>query len=72
MNHSKLSFGAATTVMLTDEGRIALAVDALATARKARGEQLRKALCEQAMSYLRPVVGDRSGTLHFAGKSFVS
>ncbi len=62
MNHSKLSSGATTTVTLTDEGRIALAVDALAAAGKARSEQRRKALCEQAVSYLRPIVGDWNGT----------
>jgi len=58
MNQSQVSARAATTVMLTDEGRIALAVDALTAAAKARNEQRRKVLCEQAMHYLRPVVGD--------------
>jgi len=62
MAHSKLASGAATTVMQTDEGWIALAVDALAAAGKPRREQRRKALCEQVVSYLRPLVGDRNGT----------
>jgi hypothetical protein len=56
MNNSKLSTYAATTVMLTVEGRIALAADALAAAGKTRNEQRKKTLCEQAMSYLRSVV----------------
>lgn len=56
MNNSKLSTYAATTVTLTVEGRIALAADALTTAGKMRNEQGKKTLCEQAMSYLRPVV----------------
>ena len=56
MNNNKLSTHAATTVMLTDAGRIALAADALAAAGRTRNEQRRKALCEQAMSYLRSVV----------------
>jgi hypothetical protein len=56
MNNSKLSTHAATTVVLTVEGRIALAADALASAEKTRNEQQKKALCEQAMSYLRSVV----------------
>ena len=56
MNNDKLSTHAATTVMLTDAGRIALAADALTAAEKTRNERRRKALCEQAMSYLRLVV----------------
>ena len=45
-----------TTIMLTDFGRIALAAHSLAAAEKTHNEQRRKALCEQAMGYLRPVV----------------
>ena len=41
--------------MLTVEGRIALAADALAAAGKARSERQRKSLCEQAMNHLRSV-----------------
>jgi hypothetical protein len=56
-NKNRLSTPAATiTVNLTNAGRIALAVDALEAAGKTRNEQRRRALCEQAMSYLRPVV----------------
>ena len=55
MNKNKLSTYVAT-VMLTDKGRIALAADALAAAGKTRDEERRKALCGQAMSYLRTVV----------------
>jgi len=58
MDNSKLSTYAATTVMLTDQGRIALAADALIAAGKSRNEKRRKALCEQAMSYLRSIVQD--------------
>jgi hypothetical protein len=56
MDDKKLSIHAKTTVMLTLEGRIALAADALAAAGKTGNEQRKKALCEQAMTYLRPVV----------------
>ncbi len=56
MNNNELSTYAATRVMLTVEGRIALAADALAAAGKTRNEQRKKALCELAMRYLRSVV----------------
>ncbi len=55
MNNSKVS-SAGTIVMLTVEGRIALAADALAAAEKTRNEKRRKSLCEQAMNHLRSVI----------------
>ena len=56
MSHSNLSTYSETTVMLTIEGRLALAADALAAAQKTDKEGRQKRLCEQAMRYLRPVV----------------
>ncbi len=56
MNNSKISTYSGTTVMLTVEGRLALAVDALAAAQKTRKAERRKGLCEQAMMYLYQVV----------------
>jgi hypothetical protein len=56
MNNSDVSTHFTATVMLTDEGRLALAADALAAVQKTRKEGRRKALCEQAIKYLRPVV----------------
>jgi hypothetical protein len=53
MNKNDSSTYAGITVMLTVEGRIALAADALAAAGKARTEKQRKILCEQAMNHLR-------------------
>jgi hypothetical protein len=55
MNNSKVSTYFGTTVMLTVEGRLAFAVDALSAAQKTRNEERRKRLLEQAMVYLRPV-----------------
>jgi hypothetical protein len=43
-------------VMLTVEGRIALAADTLAAADKTRSEEQQKRLCEKVMRYLSPVV----------------
>jgi hypothetical protein len=40
---------------LTAEGRFALAVAALAAARKTSKEEERKRLCEKVMMYLRPL-----------------
>ena len=56
MDPSQLSTYTATTVMLTDRGRIALGAEALIAAGKCRNEKRRKALCEQAMNYLRTIV----------------
>jgi|GEM_PF-5053024 hypothetical protein len=56
MNNSKVSTFSGTTVMLTVEGRLALAADALAAAQKTRKTERRKSLCEQAMMYLQPVI----------------
>ena len=55
MSKNNSSTYAGITVMLTVEGRIALAADALAAAGKARSEKRRKSLCEQAMNHLRSV-----------------
>jgi hypothetical protein len=54
MNKSQLSTSA-TTVMITAEGRLALAADALAKAAKMSGGLRRKQLCERAMNHLRAV-----------------
>jgi len=56
MNNRKVSPYSGTTVMLTAEGRLALAIDALAAARKCPTEARRKRLLERAIIYLRPVV----------------
>ena len=53
MSKNDISTYAGITVMVTVEGRLALAADALAAAGKARSEKLRKSLCEQAMNHLR-------------------
>jgi hypothetical protein len=58
MDNGQLSACGATTVMLTDQGRIALAADVLITAGKSCNEKRRRALCEQAMTYLRTIVQD--------------
>lgn len=58
MDNSQPSTYAGTTIMLTDQGRIALAADALSAAGKSRNEKRRKALCEQTMNHLRAIVGD--------------
>jgi hypothetical protein len=54
MNNSTVYSG--TVVMLTVEGRLALAADALAAAEKARNEPQRKRLCLNAMNHLRAIV----------------
>jgi hypothetical protein len=56
VNNSETLTYSGTTVMLTIEGRLALAVDALAAAQKTRKEEQRKSLWRQAMMYLRPFV----------------
>ena len=56
MDNSQLSTYAGTTVMLTDQGRMALAADALIAAGKSRNEKRRKALCEQAMNHLQTIL----------------
>lgn len=66
MTKNQLSTYAGTTVMLTDEGRIALAADALMAAGKSRNEKRRKALCDQAMSYLRTIVQDTGNRFRLA------
>jgi hypothetical protein len=58
MKKNPVSTYAETTVMLTVEGRIALATDALASAEKARTKQRRKLLCEKALNHLRCLVQD--------------
>jgi hypothetical protein len=58
MDKSDLSTDSGITVVLTVEGRLALAVDALAAAQKTRRKERRKCLCEQAVMYLRPVIQD--------------
>jgi hypothetical protein len=56
MNKSKRSSWVGTTVMITVEGRTALAADALAAAAKTRNGPRRKQLCERAMNHLRATV----------------
>src|ERR1035437_438776 len=56
MNNRDISTYSGTTVMLTVEGRLALAVDALAAAQKTRKEDRGKRRCDRAMVYLRPVI----------------
>ena len=56
MNNSEPSKYSGITLMLTDKGLIALAADALVAAEKSRNNERRKALCEQAMIYLRRIV----------------
>ena len=58
MKKNPVSTYAETTVILTVEGRIALATDALASAVKARTKQRRKLLCERALNLLHCVVQD--------------
>ena len=53
MSKNDVSTYAGTTIMLTVEGWLALAADALAAAEKARSKQGRKRLCEKAMNHLR-------------------
>ena len=53
MSKNDISTYSGTTIMLTVEGRLALAADALAAAEKARSKQGRKRLCEKAMNHLR-------------------
>jgi len=53
MRKNDISSYSGTTIMLTVEGRLALAADALAAAEKARTKQGRKRLCEKAMNHLR-------------------
>jgi hypothetical protein len=53
MSKNDVSTYAGTTIMLTFEGRLALAADALAAAVKTRSKQGRKRLCEKAMNHLR-------------------
>ena len=55
MSKNDVSTYAGTTIMLTVEGRLALAADALAAAEKARTKQSRQRLCEKALNHLRSV-----------------
>jgi hypothetical protein len=59
MKTSDLSTYARMTVTLTVEGRLSLASDALAAAKKTRNEQRRRRLCEEAVNHLRSVVQDQ-------------
>ena len=56
MDKNNISTYAGLTIMLTVEGWLALAADALAAAQKARSEERRKSLCKQAMNHLRSVI----------------
>ena len=56
METSKGSIYRRAVVMLTVEGRIALAADALVAAAKTRNGKRRKTLCEQAVNHLRLVL----------------
>ena len=53
MMHSNVTAYTRTIVILKTEGRLALALDALAAAQKTRNEQRRKYLCGKAMGYLK-------------------
>ena len=45
-----------TSIMVTVEGRIALAANALSAAAKTRNVQRRNVLCEKAVKYLQSIV----------------
>jgi hypothetical protein len=55
MNNTNRSPYSKTAIVLTHEGRLALAADALAAAQKTRNETRRQRLCEQTVAYLRPL-----------------
>jgi hypothetical protein len=56
MQETNVSNYAGTIGMLTVQGRLALAADALVAAAETGNEQRRKRLSERAMNYLRSVV----------------